>query len=326
MKMGTNIKPISSLSLDMDNQWAYMRSSKIPGWETYPSYLDIAVPRSLALFDRLGLKITYFVIGRDASHRENREALAAIPASGHEVANHSFDHEPWLHLYSRDELIEEFDRAEEAIGSATGVRPRGFRGPGFSLSPAVIEILAERGYDYDASTFPTFIGPLARAYYFFKSEDMTKEEREQRKKLFGKISDGFRPLKPYLIETEGRRLVEVPVTTLPGLKTPIHVSYLMYLASFSPFAARTYWRTALRMCRLAGVEPSILLHPLDFLGAEDVEELRFFPGMALSWPEKNDLLQEIIERLSRSFSVVPMCEHAEDAKGRDLAIRTAADI
>ncbi len=33
------------------------------------------------------------------------------------------------------------------------------------------------------------------------------------------------------------------------------------------------------MCRLRGVEPSVLLHPLDFLGANDIDSLAFFPGM-----------------------------------------------
>lgn len=314
--MSERIPPIASLSLDLDNQWSYMKSSKIAGWESFPSYLDLAVPRSLDFFRERGLEITYFIIGQDAALDKNAEAIGMIPAAGHEVANHSFNHEPWLHLYSRDQLLEEFERSEEALEAATGIRPKGFRGPGFSLSPTVIDLLAQRGYDYDCSTFPTFIGPLARAFYFFKSEDMTDEERERRKQLFGKVSDGFRPLKPYIIESAGRRLIEIPVTTLPGIKTPIHVSYLMYLASFSKTAAKAYWSTSLRMCKIAGVEPSLLLHPLDFLGGEDVPVLKFFPGMALSWPEKSKLLDRIIERLAASFSIVSMRSHAESAAKR----------
>ena len=40
-----------------------------------------------------------------------------------------------------------------------GRRPIGFPGPGFSWSPDLLEVLAERGYRYDASTLPTYLGP-----------------------------------------------------------------------------------------------------------------------------------------------------------------------
>ena len=43
-------------------------------------------------------------------------------------------------------------------------------------------------------------------------------------------------------------------------------------------------------CRVARVAPSILLHPLDFLGGDDVRSLSFFPGMAMSGKEKRELV------------------------------------
>ena len=48
----------------------------------------------------------------------------------------------------------------------------------------ILEVLVENDYLFDASTLPTFLGPLARAYYFRKS-DLTEAEREKRRKLFG---------------------------------------------------------------------------------------------------------------------------------------------
>lgn len=96
-------------------------------------------------------------------------------------------------------MIDEFEKSEEAIENVTGVRTTGF-GPGFSLSPAVIEVLGERGYEYDCSTLPTFAGPLARAFYFLKSPKMSAEEKEKLKKLFGNFSDGFQTLKPHFVE------------------------------------------------------------------------------------------------------------------------------
>lgn len=314
------MKPIASLSLDLDNKWSYMKTHGDAGWETFPSYLDTVVPRSLEFLKSRGLNITYFIVGQDAALDKNSAALAQISAAGHEIGNHSFRHEPWLHLYSKEELQEEFAKTEDALEAVTGARPKGFRGPGYSLSPTVLEVLAERGYDYDCSTLPTYIAPLARAYYFFKSPEMSDEEREKRKKLFGKFSDGFQSLKPYKWKVGERLLTEIPVTTLPFFKTPIHASYVVYLSTFSKLAARTYWKTALAMCRATGTEPSLLLHPLDFLSGEDAPELKFFPAMNLPIEEKLEFVGEILDAYTSRFQVVTMREHAARAGQRDLQI------
>lgn len=314
------MKPIASLSLDLDNKWSYMKTHGDAGWESYPSYLDVCIPRVLEFLKKRGLKITFFIVGQDAALEKNAAAIAEISKAGHEIGNHSFRHEPWLHLYSKDELVEEFAKTEEALEKVTGQRPVGFRGPGYSLSPTVLEVLAERGYEYDCSTLPTYIAPIARAYYFFKSPEMSDEEREKRKKLFGKFFDGFQSLKPYKWKVGERLLTEIPVTTLPIFKTPIHASYVVYLSTFSRFAARSYWKTALAMCRATGTEPSLLLHPLDFLSGDDAPELKFFPAMNLPIEDKLEFVGEILDSYSSRFEVVQMCAHAARAGKRDLKI------
>jgi Predicted xylanase/chitin deacetylase len=314
-------KPIASLSLDLDNKWSYMKTHGDAGWETFPSYLDICVPRVLKFLKERDLRITFFIVGQDAALEKNAEAISQIAAADHEIGNHSFRHEPWLHLYSKRELEEELEKTEEALEKVTGHVTKGFRGPGYSLSPTVLEVLAERGYEYDCSTLPTYIAPLARAYYFFKSPEMSDEEREKRKKLFGKFSDGFQPLKPYRWEIGEKNLVEIPVTTLPVFKTPIHASYLIYLSSFSPFAARLYWKTAVRMCKMTGIGLSLLLHPLDFLSGEDAPELKFFPAMNLPLEKKLEFVSEILEIMKENFEVVEMRRHAAEAAKLNLPKR-----
>ncbi len=308
------MKQIASLSLDLDNQWSYMKTHGDAGWEAFPSYLDVVVPRILQFLKERDLNITFFIVGQDAALEKNREAIASIATAGHEIGNHSFSHEPWLHLYSKDELVEEFDKTEKALADVTGKRPVGFRGPGYSLSPTVLQVLAERGYEYDCSTLPTYIAPLARAYYFFKSPEMSDEEREKRKKLFGKLSDGFQTLKPHLIDIAGMSMVEIPVTTFPVVKTPIHLSYLIYLSTFSAGLAMMYWKTALAMCRATGIQPSLLLHPLDFLSDDDNSELKFFPGMNMPAKRKLSLVSGFLRAYTDSFSVVTMREHADSFK------------
>ncbi|MFN0122623.1 MAG: polysaccharide deacetylase family protein [Blastocatellia bacterium] len=319
-------KSIASLSLDLDNQWSYMKTHGDRGWESFPSYLSVFVPRALDFLRERDLHITFFIVGQDAALDKNSESLRALAEAGHEIGNHSFHHEPWLHLYTDTQIADELARAEEQIERVTGHCPRGFRGPGFSVSEAVLQTLRRRGYVYDASIFPTYLGPLARAYYFMTAE-LTPEERESRRLLFGRFSEGFRPLKPWKWNLDGGEMLEIPVTTLPFLKVPIHLSYILYLSGYSPALARTYFRNALRLCRMTGVQPSILLHPLDFLGGDDVAELSFFPGMQLSGARKLALLDELMGELSASFQVVTMMRHAEIIRGSDeLRFTQATDL
>jgi peptidoglycan-N-acetylglucosamine deacetylase len=315
------MKPIASLSLDLDNKWSYMKTHGDAGWETFPTYLDAVVPRALAFLRERDLQITFFIVGQDADLEKNHEAIKQISDANHEIGNHSFRHEPWLHLYSKEELREEFERTENALEKVTGKVPKGFRGPGYSLSPTVLEVLAERNYEYDCSTLPTYIAPLARAYYFFKSPEMSAEEKEKRKKLFGKFSDGFQSLKPYKWQIGDKTLTEIPVTTLPIFKTPIHASYVIYLSTFSKTLARNYWRTAVKMCKMNGVGLSLLLHPLDFLSGEDAPELKFFPAMNLPIERKLEFLSEILEIFTDKFEVVNMRQHAEFVGRGDAATR-----
>src|SRR5690606_4494764 len=132
-----------------------------------------------------------FIVGRDAELAPDRDVLRSVVEAGHQVGNHSYEHEPWLHRYTREAVATEIARAEDAIAGCTGERPGGFRGPGFSWSADVLDVLAERGYRYDASTLPTYVGPLARAYYF-RSTSLTPEQRAERSALFGGFREGFR--------------------------------------------------------------------------------------------------------------------------------------
>lgn len=312
------MKPLASLSLDLDNQWSYMKTHGDAGWESYPSYLDVLVPRVLEFLKARNLTITVFVVGQDAALEKNRKALQAIAEGGHEIGNHSFHHEPWLHLYSEAEIEKELASAEEHIVRATGQRPRGFRGPGFSLSTTVLQVLARRGYQYDCSTLPTYLGPLARAYYFMTSK-FSPEEREKRNALFGSMRDGLRSLKPYRWRLEEGTLTEIPVTTMPFLKVPIHVSYLLYLSVLSPTLAKLYFRVAIMLCRLTGTQVSLLLHPLDFLGRDDVPALSFFPGMGLTSEQKLKVVGDALTLLSDHYTVVTMRQHAADVAKKSAA-------
>jgi len=294
-------KPIAGISLDLDNQWSYMKIHGDEGWDKYPSYFDIFIPHILDLLDELDLKITFFIVGKDTENKENRKYLRMITERGHEVGNHSYHHESWLQTYSYEKIENEIIIAEKAILDATGQKPLGFRGPGFSWSKDLLKVLESRGYLYDASTLPTYLGPLARAYYFWKS-DLSKEEKRARKELFGKFSEGFRKLKPYKWDLgDGKSIVEIPVTTMPIFKLPFHLSYLIYLGNISMSLMKLYLNIAILLCKITKTPISFLLHPLDLIGGDQIKDLAFFPGMNINSEDKVKVFKNVIEIIMKYY-------------------------
>ena len=308
----TKKKKIASISLDLDNQWSYMKIHGDKGWDNYPSYFDIFIPHILNVLDELNLKITFFIVGKDTESEENRKYLKMITDRGHETGNHSYHHESWLQTYSYDEIEKEITIAEKAIYNATGNKPCGFRGPGFSWSPDLLEVLKKRDYIYDASTLPTWLGPFARKYYFWKS-DLSLKEKKARKELFGKFSDGFRPNKPYKHNLkDNKTLLEIPVTTVPILRIPFHLSYLIYLDGISSFLMKSYLSLAIFLCKITSTKPSYLLHPLDLIGGDKIQALAFFPGMNIDSSKKIKAFKYVIKKLQKHFELVSMSEFSKN--------------
>jgi hypothetical protein len=316
MKSAKKNKVPACISLDLDNQWSYMKIHGDEGWEKYPTYLDIFIPHVLDILDDLNLKITFFIVGKDAENEKNLPYLRMITDRGHAVGNHSMHHESWLQQYSYDMIEQEIEAAETAVAKATGQTPRGFRGPGFSWSTDLLRVLEKRGYLYDSSTLPTYIGPLARWYYFSKSR-LSKEERKSRKELFGKFSEGFRSLKPYFMDIgEGRQILEMPVTTMPIVKIPFHLSYLLFLSGISMALMRLYLWKALLLCRWTRTPVNFLLHPLDIIGGDQISQLAFFPGMEIKTSRKVEVFTAVLKKIMQDFEIISMADMAKRYSGK----------
>jgi peptidoglycan-N-acetylglucosamine deacetylase len=83
------------------------------------------------------------------------------------------------------------------------------------------------------------------------------------------------------------------------------------MAQRSPRSALRYLRTALALCRWSGVAPSLLLHSHDFVGADDVPAMSFFPGAGVPGEAKLRLVGRCIDLLRRDFDVVPLAGYAD---------------
>lgn len=314
------MKPAATLSLDLDDLWAYLRAQGDPDWEAAPSILPIAIERLLPLLRKLGLRITVFVVGRDLERPVARAAAKALADAGYELASHSLEHHADLVARPTEEIAADLTRTAQLIETLTGNPPRGFRCPSFGVSSALLALLARQGYHYDASLLPTSIGPLLRLLH---RASMSRESRrkERHAGLFGSVTNAALPLQPFCWQTSEGTLLELPVSTVPLLRTPFHMSYLHVLATRSPALARVYLDIALRACRARGVAPSFLLHPTDVLDARDAPALAYFAGMSRPWPEKLAHVRRTLERFNRDYRVLPLCELAREIDRAELATR-----
>jgi peptidoglycan/xylan/chitin deacetylase (PgdA/CDA1 family) len=306
-------KPLASISLDLDNQWSYMKIHGDEGWDQYPSYFAIFVPYVLDILDESGLKITFFIVGKDTEKKENRPYIKMITDRGHEVGNHSYNHESWPQTNNVRAIEQEILKAEVSISLATGHQTVGFRGPGLTWNRNMLKVLESRGYKYDASTLPSFWGPLARMYNFTNSQ-LAKQDRLAGKELFGKWSNGLLELRPYKWDLgNGKSIVEMPVTTMPGLKLPFHLSYLIYLSTISMSFMKLYLEVSIRLCKITNTPVSFLLHPPDLIGGDRIQQLPFFPGMNISSDKKAKVFKHVIQTLSRHYELVNMSSHFDSA-------------
>jgi hypothetical protein len=85
---------------------------------------------------------------------------------------------------------------------------------------------------------------------------------------------------------------------------------------------------------MAGVAPSLLLHPLDFMGCDDDKDLAFFPAMGRPAEPKVELVSQMIDMMSQHYDIRPMKDHAaaiaeintkheHQASGRASALRAS---
>ncbi|CAN5580573.1 polysaccharide deacetylase [soil metagenome] len=106
------------------------------------------VERVLDLLARHSIPATFYVEGWNA--RKYSDLAREVIDWGHEIAGHGWMHERWNEL-DRETERELIERTTDAIESATGQRPRGWRAPSGLTTPWTVEQLQAAGYNYDSS-------------------------------------------------------------------------------------------------------------------------------------------------------------------------------
>jgi hypothetical protein len=260
------------ISIDVDPIPCYYKihSLGVPPADLRSRILCTSLPRFAAILAARDIKATFFIVAEDVDVKAlgndaiaMRAALREIRDLGHEIANHSYSHPYELARLGRAETREQLGKAHDLLSDFTGSPIRGFRAPGYDISPTTLEELIARDYLYDSSVFP------APGYYLAKALVMGALRVMGRKS--GAVMTNIRaltaPIRPYHPSAEApwRRgsssLVELPVAVTSWSRTPVIGTNLL----LAPRWLRDHWLRSMAKREFFNLE----MHGIDLCDAED---------------------------------------------------------
>ena len=156
---------------------------------------EVGSPRLLNLFDRWGIKTTWFIPGH--SIETFPEQMKAVADAGHEVGMHGYSHEnPIAMTPEQEEAV--MDKSIALITELTGKKPRGFVAPWWEFSPVSNEMLLKKGIKYDHSLMHNDFTP----YYVRVGDSWTKIDYSK------KAEEWMKPL----VRGHETDLIEIPAS------------------------------------------------------------------------------------------------------------------
>ncbi len=106
---------------------------------------EVGTPRLVKLFERFGIKTTWFVPGH--SMETFPDQIRMVVDGGHEIGIHGYSHEnPIAMTREQEEAV--LDRCMELAQKMTGRRPTGYVAPWWEFSPVTNELLLKKGFKY----------------------------------------------------------------------------------------------------------------------------------------------------------------------------------
>jgi hypothetical protein len=304
---------ICAVSVDLDEipNYFHIHGLAVPNGPSRHAVYDRAIDRLEAMARDASMPLTLFAIGNDLERPEAASRLRRAREGGHEIANHSRDHDYRFSRLGRDGIRAQVEGGIRAIERATGERPVGFRAPGYTVHDDVFDVLAELGVAYDSSVFP------CPAYYGAKVAAIATIALRGRKShsIIDTPSVLRAPTRPYRVgrpyHRRGTGILEMPIQVTRGLRLPfIGTSVTLFGV-----------KTARALARMCVGEPfvNLELHGIDVLDADDgLEALRpHQPDVRVPLKDKLEALHAAYDVLRKAgYSFVTMREAAEEVGGR----------
>jgi polysaccharide deacetylase family protein (PEP-CTERM system associated) len=212
-------------------------------WVHYESRIHANIERIFNLLDTVKVRATFFCLGWIAENYP--DIIKAVVDRGYEVGTHTTMHQ-LIYEQNPQAFALDLDRSVKTLEDISGQKVRCFRAPGFSIREDnrwVFDILVSQGIEIDSSIFPA-----PRAHGGFPS---------------------YKAIAPALIQYDGIRLKEFPITYTSIMGRPVMYSGGGYFRFF-PYYCIKHWvrQTSYLMT---------YFHPRDF----DATQPRI-PGLPLS--------------------------------------------
>lgn len=137
---------------------------------------EIGTPRLLKMFQRHGIRVSWFIPGH--SIETFPEQVAMIAEAGHEIGAHGYLHEnPVAMTPAQEEDV--LVKSVELITQLTGQAPRGYVAPWWELSKDTPALLQKHGFRYDHSQgYKDFVPFYARVGDAWNTIDYSKQAHE----------------------------------------------------------------------------------------------------------------------------------------------------
>ena len=223
-------RPATVVGVDLDDVSCYHAIHGLaPAAETGLA-LRTWLPRFLALFDDVGVRATFFAIGRDVQ-AHGGALLAEAARAGHELGNHSHDHAYDLVRGSDDAIAQDLRACDETLRDL-GAHVEGFRAPGYVHDARLLAHVHALGYRYDSSALPS------PPYWAAKVAVMAKMAIAGRRSasLAREVGGFFGPRQPHRDDDTG--LWRIPISVSPRLRIPLIGTTV--LAGPEPVRARLF--------------------------------------------------------------------------------------
>ncbi|EXJ92799.1 hypothetical protein A1O3_01353 [Capronia epimyces CBS 606.96] len=108
----------------------------------------IGIDRLLKLWDKYGIKATWFVPAH--SIESFPQQLAKVRDAGHEIGLHGYTHE-FVSTLSEQQQRDVLAKSIQVVSAFTGKHPKGWTAPAWTTSRETVRLLEEFGIEYDHS-------------------------------------------------------------------------------------------------------------------------------------------------------------------------------
>jgi peptidoglycan-N-acetylglucosamine deacetylase len=305
-------RPSLLIHVDIDSPRKLLDFYKIKGVTFDESSLEkfyaVAFERAIDFFKSNGLDATFFVVGDELdSSKRIRTIISSAFQEGFEIENHTYTHPFGLADLAEEQVLSEINKCSDVIFSITGLRPVGFRSPGYSINNRILQHLKQLEYQYDSSGFWSLMNPILSLSHKLLYHGGLKN------KGFGYVTSKL-PQKPYHpnehnwlnIDSSGS-LLELPLPSATIFKLPFYNNFNLWAPSlYASTVSKTITKPAL----------VYLFHIIEFMDMTDgiPKELALHPNITKSLKTKIDASKAILENLKKRYQVTKTKEFVSKIK------------